>query len=59
MTGGKFIAEFLKMRKENGETASPIVTDFEQLTHFSICLESDEFVSLLTKISSMASKKSV
>jgi len=59
MTGGKFIAEFLKMRKENGETASPIVTDFEQLTHFSICLEADEFVSLLTKISSMALKKSV
>jgi len=39
MTGGKFIAEFLKMRKENGETASPIVTDFEQLAHFSIYLE--------------------
>ena len=47
---GKFRSKFLKMQREDGEAATILKKDLEQLATFSIDLKADEFSSLIGQI---------
>lgn len=47
---GRFRSKFLQMHREDGEAATIIKKDLEQLASFSIDLKADEFSSLIEQI---------
>ena len=47
---GRFRSKFLQMHREDGEAATMIKKDLEQLASFSIDLKADEFSSLIEQI---------
>ena len=47
---GRFRSKFLQMQREDGEAATMIKKDLEQLATFSIDLKADEFSSLIEQI---------